>query len=457
MTVAKGDQAPTSATKYYKSIKSVRDTTGQVYEYVVKHNEGNYYILDLNKMKNVADFVCNDIIKKNYPRGNYQDIPPHGRWQHLNYGSTEPRLEKLIKSWKNDAKYDDIEISRKLIDLIVFSVLVDAGAGNLWKFTDPETKEKIGRSEGLAIASYYLFVTGKFSNDKDNYKVNGSKLMSWTMDDFVKGFQVDPEKNPLSGCDGRLKLIQNLGMALISNKEIFGEDGRPGNIVDYLYKNSEPNGAKNNQNVIDLNLLWDTLMTGLTSIWPKGRISIGGESIGDAWFLDTKTLADKKAGVGNDDKDIGVVTFHKLTQWLCYSLIFPLETYGYKFVIENKALQTGLPEYRNGGLFYDFGVLTLKTDVLKRGLELTKSLNPSYSLDIPTYKPEDGAIVEWRCLTIGLLDHLLPMVNERLGFEFSLPQLIEAGSWKGGREIAAIKRPKTKGPPIELFSDGTVF
>jgi hypothetical protein len=41
--------------------------------------------------------------------------------------------------------------------------------------------------------------------------------------------------------------------------------------------------------------------------------------------------------------------------------------------------------------------------------------------------------------------------------ELTLPQVLEAATWRGGREIAKIKRPETGGPPIEIDSDGTVF
>lgn len=134
----------------------------------------------------------------------------------------------------------------------------------------------------------------------------------------------------------------------------------------------------------------------------------------------------------------------------------PLKGYGYKFTVTNEALQTGLPEYRNGGLIYDFGVITLKPEFLKKGLELSKDIS-STTPDIPSFKPDDGVIVEWRALTIGFLDYLLPLINKKIGYDLSLPQLIEAGSWKSGREIAAKLRPSTKGPPIDLYSDGTVF
>lgn len=457
MTTTQSSSAKSRAEKiaYLKSITSVRDTTGKVFDKIKTDGQGNYYALNLDKMNDVVKFVCEEVIKKDYPQGNYDDIPPHGRWQHLDCNGVQ-RVEKLISQWRQSG-VDEIEICRKLIDLFMFSVLIDAGAGNTWKYTETFSNSKTmetGRSEGLAVASYYLFVNGDLSNDpqSDPYKVNGAKLVSWDMQKhFLPGFQVS-ETNPLAGTEGRLNLIKRLGQALVSNKEIFGQDGRPGNLIDYLYKHKSPSSSSAKGNIIDLSLVWKALMDGLTSIWPAGRLTVDGESIGDAWSLDTIT--------SEDGLSPGIVTFHKLTQWLCYSLLVPMEKYGYKFVIENKSLQTGLPEYRNGGLFYDLEVITLKPDVFQRGMELTKKLNNNASVpyEIPTFTPEDGAIVEWRCLTIGLLDYLLPMVNEYLGYEMALPQLIEAGSWKGGRITAGSKRPLINGgPPIDLHSDGTVF
>ncbi|GAV54497.1 hypothetical protein ZYGR_0AM00350 [Zygosaccharomyces rouxii] len=427
--------------EFFKSIRSVRDTTGPVYQLIRNQGEGNYYKLDESKLDQVAEYLCK-IIARDYGI-DYDSIPPHGRWQHLNAGG-HLRVEQLVDQWRA-THIDEIEISRRLVDLLVVSVLVDAGAGNLWKYGASAT-ESYSRSEGLAVASYYLFVDGEFSNDlKVKCQVNGQRLKNFTMDQFVRGFQIS-EENPLNGAEGRLQLIQKLGESLLAHPEVFGSDARPGGIVDYLKKETSTD------NCIDLNDVWKALMDGFVTIWPQGRATIQGQPLGDSWSLDTKLKTGKD---WDDDFLNSLVTFHKLTQWLCYSLLVPLEKYGFKFQISNKELQTGLPEYRNGGLFYDFGVIALKPEHLKRGLALSETLGNKEP--IPTFTAEDGAIVEWRCLTIGLLDELHELVNKRLKTTLTLPQVIEAGSWKAGREIAAEKRPVTRGPPIELQSDGTVF
>lgn len=100
-------------------------------------------------------------------------------------------------------------------------------------------------------------------------------------------------------------------------------------------------------------------------------------------------------------------------------------------------LMTGLPEYRNGGLFIDMGVLTLKADDTKRGLARFKQEGRKSGASIevvPMFTPDDDVVVEWRAVTVGFLDILLEKVNSALGLQngerLSLPQMLEAGSWK---------------------------
>jgi len=49
------------------------------------------------------------------------------------------------------------------------------------------------------------------------------------------------------------------------------------------------------------------------------------------------------------------VPFHKLSQWLAYSLIEPLEAAG--IAVDGLGDLTALAEYRNGGLLVDLGVI----------------------------------------------------------------------------------------------------
>jgi hypothetical protein len=132
-----------------------------------------------------------------------------------------------------------------------------------------------------------------------------------------------------------------------------------------------------------------------------------------------------------------IVPFHKLTQWLCYSLMQPMSVLMH-IHFAGAELMTGLPEYRNGGLFIDTGVLTLKPEQMKRGLDRFSAeadRNGQKCMEVvPMFEASDDVVVEWRAVTVGFLDMLLAKVNTELGLSgedaLSLPQMLEAGSWK---------------------------
>lgn len=361
--------------------------------------------------------------------------------------------------WGTDI--DARERTRRVIDLFVVSVLLDAGAGTAWTYKSADSDKSFRRSEGLAVASLDMFKSGIFSsNPRQPYQVDGVALESLTLEEMADGLQVS-DTNPIEGLAGRTNLLIRLGAAL-KNKQIFGSDGRPGHMLDYLLAHpstqlAQPTPQSGPVPLVPLPTLWDTLMNGLVSIWPATRTQINGTALGDAWRC--KSMPTDSA---NPWKNI--VPFHKLTQWLTYSLMVPMEKLGgIRFV--GVELMTGLPEYRNGGLLIDTGLLTLKPDDHKRGIDqyhMNASRVGQQGVEVvPLFTADDDVIVEWRAVTVGLLDELLVEVNKQLGLKddkkLSLAQMLEAGSWKGGRELAELSRPNTKEPPIMILSDGTVF
>ena len=133
--------------------------------------------------------------------------------------------------------------------------------------------------------------------------------------------------------------------------------------------------------------------------------------------------------------------FHKLTQWLTYSLLEPLEEAG--LVVTGLGALTGLPEYRNGGLLLDLGLLAPRDPALMERPLTVDSL----------------PVVEWRAVTVIALDRIAEAVRQQLmksEAEFPLARVLEGGTWAAGRRIAAERR--TGGmPPMQIESDGTVF
>lgn len=85
------------------------------------------------------------------------------------------RVEPLIDVWKASSNPPDTkEIARRLIDLSLVSVLLDAGAGNTWKYVETQTGLEFSRSEGLGVASFHMFEEGFFSSNPENpYQVDG--------------------------------------------------------------------------------------------------------------------------------------------------------------------------------------------------------------------------------------------------------------------------------------------
>lgn len=194
--------------------------------------------------------------------------------------------------------------------------------------------------------------------------------------------------------------------------------------VDYL----APKSGSGLPPTIALPIFWDMLMDGLGPIWPATRTQIDGISLGDAWPCSSMPH-DPEYSWKN------IVPFHKLTQWLTYSLMVPMQKL-LEVQFQGADLMTGLPEYRNGGLFVDMGVLTLKHVDAQRGLIQNKEYSNGQTNEdlVPIFTADDDVVVEWRAVTVGLLDTLLGEVNSRLGLEeegrLNLAQMLEAGSWK---------------------------
>jgi hypothetical protein len=188
-------------------------------------------------------------------------------------------------------------------------------------------------------------------------------------------------------------------------------------------------GSQSNQ--LEAQQVFEAVLEGFSDIW-EGRVTLANTNMGDVWFH--SALPDR--GIGSQ-----LVPFHKLSQWLTYSLLEPLQELGLE--ITHLDQLTGLSEYRNGGLCVDLGLLQPKhSGVLKE-----------------VHLPDSEVIVEWRALTVILLDRIAATVRQKLGMDAqSLPlvKVLEGGTWAAGRKIAAELRPGGT-PPIQIISDGTVF
>ncbi|KIM38861.1 hypothetical protein M413DRAFT_447555 [Hebeloma cylindrosporum] len=432
-----GAVSPSQTAQYLRTLPAIRERCGRIHE-LAKNGQLQYFDYHPEKEVDVAKF-CISLMKRDYG-DQFADINPHGRWRHLDAGIE--RVQPLIAKWAaHPTNPPDLkEEARRTIDLFVVSVLLDAGAGSAWKYVEESTGFTFTRSEGLGVASVHMFESGLFSSDPNQpYRVDASGLEKVTAEKTATAMQVS-ESNPMVGIEGRAALLFNLGKALRASPQFFGKEGRPGNLIDFLETQSkEENGAR----VVPIAPLWSALVDGLNPIWPS-RFSLGGISLGDVWPCPSLGASIPNPAEGDD-----FVPFHKLTMWLTYSLVEVLQKI-LNWRIDGLEDMTGLPEYRNGGLLVDLGVLTLKPDSLPK--------DPQSGL--PHAVPSHPAIVEWRAMTVIELDRIADLIRSQLGLtpsKLTLAQVLEGATWKGGREIAKLKRPETAGPPIEIESDGTVF
>ncbi|RUR66515.1 DUF1688 family protein [Variovorax guangxiensis] len=380
-----------------------------------------------------------EVTRERYP---WDTIPYHSRWRHFEAGGVN-RVEELDRLL---GKVDARQRASAHIDLVLVSVLLDAGAGAGWHYTESATGQRFTRSEGLGVASFHAFTSGLFSSDPDRpFQVDAAGLRGLVTERLGDAFQVS-EVNPLVGLAGRAVLLRRLGEAMSEQPETFGDEGRPAGMFDALVA---PFGAATPPTAeITAHQILSLLLETLSRIWPAanavdsiaadGSDSPGGIgsgdpalALGDCW----RHSAVRGPGLTN-----GWMPFHKLSQWLTYSLLEPFEWAGVK--VRHLDALTALPEYRNGGLLIDSGVIVPK--------------DPTFLSR--TWKVGDEFIVEWRALTVALLDEVAPRVRkvlDRTEEELPLACVLEGGTWAAGRALA--QRLRDGAPPLLIESDGTVF
>lgn len=382
----------------------------------VMQGGSEYFIIDLEQMTHTASFVL-EVIEDNYPDLN---IPFHSRWRHFEAGG----INRIKKMQEQLITLSPEEQGKIFYELVIISVFLDAGAGPYWHFKEQETGITYSRSEGLALATLSLYQKGFFSSDpSEPLRVDAERLLILNEKDLHQGFQISAS-NPLEGISGRIRLLNQLGSLIKHDVQHFGQERRLGNFYSFITSLI----THNNLAVTDI---FQAVLNTFNRVWPT-RLLFHGIPLGDVWqhkALKTDTLGSE------------YIPFHKLSQWLTYSLIEPLtET---RVSVTHLEGLTGLPEYRNGGLFIDCGVLSLKNKTI---------------LDQP-HSPGEEVIVEWRALTIVLLDELAQLIRKKLNKhveELPLTKILQGGTWEAGRKIAKQKRPQGT-PPLQVISDGTLF
>lgn len=401
-----------------RSTVAVRERCGQLLDRArVGHSA--WFTVDEGRLHAAAEEVV-QATRSRYPK---LQIPFHSRWRHFEAGGVDRKaqLDELLGDVQPQVR------AHAMVDLTVVSVLLDAGSGGDWKYTETSTGQVFTRSEGLAVASFHAFTAGMFSSDRLRpLQVDAQGLRSLVTDRLAQAFQVS-EANPLVGLENRAILLRRLGEVMAEQPEVFTNDARPSGLFDLLV--ADEGGIAHTADV-DAHDILSQVLVSMSAIWPMGN-SIGGVPLGDTW---------RHNAVRGDGPSDGWVPFHKLSQWLTYSLLEPFHWSGVQVRGIDKL--TGLAEYRNGGLLLDAGVLKLR--------------EPEAAHQV--WHPGDEIIVEWRALTVALLDELAGAVRTQLSLDaerLPLACVLEGGTWAAGRELA--RRIRNGEPPLQVHSGGTVF
>jgi hypothetical protein len=403
---------PDGAVAALRTTTAIRERAGQLLQRA-RAGDSRWFSVHDDAFQTAAGEVA-DVMHRRYPS---LDIPYHSRWRHFEAGGVARKADLDARLSGMDAPAR----ARVMIDLTVISVLLDAGAGPGWHYDEAATGQRFTRSEGLAVASWHAFLDGLFSSHAANpLQVDATGLRQLTADQLADAFQAG-SANSLVGLEGRVSLLRRLGDALAAQPEVFGSRGRPGGLFDTLTASRDTVAA---HDILSL------LLTSLSRIWLSDN-AIDTRPLGDCW---------RHEAVQGPGLTQGWMPFHKLSQWLTYSL---LEPFGWAGVpVAGIDALTGLPEYRNGGLLLDTGVLRLR--------------DPDWAAR--TWTVGDEVVVEWRALTVALLDELAPLVRALLGVgteQLPLACILEGGTWAAGRALAQQLRDGL--PPLTIVSDGTVF
>lgn len=415
MSTASWLATPAEAIAWLRTPAAIRERCAMVLA-AAEAGDTRHFAIDAGRLDAAADYVV-ETIRERHPS---LDIPYHSRWRHFAAGGRS-RWRMLADRLTAVPAAD---LARIRFDLVFLSVLLDAGAGEAWRYVEPETGEAYARSEGLAVASFDAFARGLFSaRAGEPLRADAKTLATIDARGLGEAFQVRGD-NPLLGLDGRVTLLNRLGAVIANDPEHFGRVARIGNLFDHLT-------AQALHSRLRASVILTTLLEALGPIWP-GRIELAGVNLGDVG---------RHPAARSDDLTDSLVPLHKLSQWLAYSLIEPLEDAG--IVVTGLEELTALAEYRNGGLLIDTGVL------VPRHPPVLEQAHPAMS----------EVVVEWRALTVCLIDRLADRARERLGLtpeQLPLAKVLEGGTWAAGRRIARELRPDGA-PPLRVLSDGTLF
>jgi hypothetical protein len=349
------------------------------------------------------------------------DTPPplYGRWRDFEAGGRD-RWSELSSGLVGASKED---VARARFDLAITSALLGADTGDAWSFHETESGTDIVRSEGVAVGTFRAFQKGLFSSRAaDPLRCDAAGLSKVTTESLGAAFPSNAE-HALHALEARAEVLRGVGDAILQSPHLFGqgESARLGGLYDVFARRAQ-------RGALAAKDLLSALLEGLAPALP-GRVALAGVYLGDVW---------PHPAAGGDGPGAGLVPIHRIAQLAAYSLIEPLADADVT-VAEIQEL-TALPDVRTGGLLVDTEVLTPKTE------------------GAASIVHEAGApiVVEWRALTVALLERIGDAVRAELGVSRAALPIgrILPAMRKAGRALAQEKRDGL--PPIRFAGDGAL-
>ena len=325
----------TSAALSLLSARAVRERAHRMLAIGLDEGLPNFRI-DLDRMDDAIDLVLKTT-RKAYPS---LDIPFHSRWRHfvMNGDNRWADIAGRTK-WPDRAAR-----ARAEFDLAIVSVLLDAGAGPIVAL--PRSPNRIGdRPFGRIGAGEPCDVRRRRILGRSASSPCGSTPACLRILALPTSNAACRSRTAIRWSGSTVARICCAASAgwWLRNRKYSAASTRRGPAACSIDLQCRPTADG-----LPAPTILSELLQQLGPVWPS-RLTLGGIALGDCW---------KHPALTSADATNGLVPLHKLSQWLAYSLIEPLQTAGIE-VTDIDGL-TGLAEYRNGGLFVDTGVLAFR-------------------------------------------------------------------------------------------------
>ncbi len=281
--------------------------------------------VDLGRLDDTAQLVI-DTTRAAYPS---LDVPFHSRWRHFDIDGFDywNELDQAM-AWPSPA-----EKARTAFDLAIVSVLLDAGAGPELAISLSGERRDDRPLRGPGARKPVMFRDCEFSM-WPSYPLAGRRIGAGRSHRGEARSRL-PGVGRQSAARRRRAAPTCCGGSAAPwprRRRFSAATTRraPAGLFDHLAALAE-------NKRIAAPVILSELLTHLGPIWPS-RLSLGGVALGDCW---------RHSALKTDDETDGLVPLHKLSQWLAYSLIEPLQWAGIEVTdIDGLTGLGGIPQRR---------------------------------------------------------------------------------------------------------------